>query len=170
MCGNRMIKRIQSEDEHFALVRVIQRSFGTVAEQYGITEGNAPTNPAFVTIEKLKAYLAKQVDLFALFQEGEMIGCVAIEPSKNKGSVYYIERLAVVPEKRHHGYGSTLMTYAMDRIKEKGASTVSIGIINENIVLKEWYKTKGFKETECRRFNNLPFEVCFMSKEIVPKE
>ena len=78
MCGNRMIRRIQSEDEHFALVRVMQRSFGIVAEQYGITEGNAPTNPAFVTIEKLKAYLAKQVDLFALFQEGEMIGAAVV--------------------------------------------------------------------------------------------
>ncbi len=98
-----------------------------------------------------------------------MIGCVAIEPSKNKDKSYYIERLAVVPEKRHHGYGGSLLSYAIDKINENGGSTISIGIINENKVLKEWYKNYGFKETECKRFGHLPFEVCFMSKEVLPQ-
>ncbi len=165
-----MIRQIQSEAEYAELVRVLRRSFGTVAEAFGLTVDNAPTNPAFMTIEKFQAYVEKHVELLGLFQDRNLIGTVAIEPSRDNDNVYYIERLAVVPEQRHQRHGSILMTYAIDRIRERGGSTASIGIINQNIILKEWYKSQGFKETGCRRFSHLPFEVCFMSKEIIPKQ
>ena len=164
-----MIREIQSDTEYAELTGVLRKSFDTVAKEYGLTERNAPTNPAFMTLEKLKKYMTKQVILFGLFKEGRIVGCVAVEPSKNQDDVYYIERLAVIPEERHHGYGSSLLSYAMETIREKGASTASIGIINENRVLKEWYRSKGFTEDACKRFSHLPFEVCFMSKEVTPK-
>jgi ribosomal protein S18 acetylase RimI-like enzyme len=161
-----MIKEVKSNAERAELVKVLRDSFATVAEQYNLTEVNAPTNPAFVTMERLAEYLRKPVELLGLFIEERMIGCIAIEPSKGKADVYYIERLAVVPQERHHGYGDSLLSYALDRIKQRGGRIASIGIIDENHQLKEWYQKKGFIEIGRKRFNHLPFEVCFMLKEI----
>jgi ribosomal protein S18 acetylase RimI-like enzyme len=77
-----------------------------------------------------------------------------------------MEKLAVLPDKRHNGCGRMLMDFACEIIREKNGNLISIGIINENTVLKNWYIKYGFKEKEVKRFPHLPFEVCFMEKEI----
>jgi len=168
-----MIRKIRSEAECAEVLGVLRESFGTVAEQYGLTETVAATNPAFITKDRLEEYMNKPVEMFGLFLDEKMIGCVAIESSKNRPGVFYIERLAVVPSERHHGHGASLLSYALGRIGERGCHSASIGIMNENRVLKEWYQRQGFIETERKKLAHLPFEVCFMSKEIStrnPKE
>lgn len=47
---------------------------------------------------------------------------------------------------------------------------LSIGIINENKVLKQWYSSFGFNETGFKKFPHLPFTVCFMEKKITKKD
>ena len=47
-----------------------------------------------------------------------------------------------------------------------GASKIKIGIIEENIILKEWYKNFGFTHTAAKKFDHLPFTVKFMELEI----
>jgi len=51
-------------------------------------------------------------------------------------------------------------------IRKAGGHEASIGIMNQNKPLKDWYLGQGFVERECKRFDHLPFEVCFMSKSI----
>jgi diphthine-ammonia ligase len=163
-----VIRRIDIRTELAECVRVIRSSFATVAEDFNITEESAPTNPAFVTPAKMSEYAARQVTIFGLFARNWLIGCVAIEKSKDDESTYFIERLAVIPEERHHGYGSDLLTHAIREIAKHGGRTVSIGIINENTVLKKWHiERHGFVETSIKRFSHLSFEVCFMKKELV---
>jgi hypothetical protein len=48
----------------------------------------------------------------------------------------------------------------------KHGKKVSVGIIDENLVLKNWYRDYGFVQTDIRRFEHLPFVVCFMEKEL----
>jgi len=59
-----------------------------------------------------------------------------------------------------------LMDFACEKISERNGKLISIGIINENSVLKNWYIKYGFIEKGLKRFDHLPFEVCFMEKEI----
>jgi ribosomal protein S18 acetylase RimI-like enzyme len=157
---------VQSESEIEECLRVIASSFGTVAQAYGLTEENAPTNPAFITSEKLREYLMKPVVLLGLLLDEVMIGCVAIEKSKREPETFHIERLAVVPLYRHKGYGKSLLVISIDMIRRIGGREASIGIMNQNKPLKDWYLGQGFIETGCKRFERLPFEVCFMSKSI----
>jgi ribosomal protein S18 acetylase RimI-like enzyme len=77
-----------------------------------------------------------------------------------------MEKLAVLPEYRHKGYGKRIMDFVSGFVKEQGGSKISIGIINENTILKNWYLEYGFKETETRVFSHLPFTVCLMGKEV----
>jgi diamine N-acetyltransferase len=45
---------------------------------------------------------------------------------------------------------------------------VSIGIIDDHTVLKNWYLGLEFKETNTKQFAHLPFTVCFMEMDIHP--
>ncbi len=147
------------------VIDVIRRSFLTVAEDFGLTRENAPTNPAFIEENDLKKSMERGLRLYTAFDKDKIIGCVGIEASNEK-DVYFLERLAVAPEYRHGGHGACLMEYALERIKENKGKRVSIGIINENERLKEWYKKLGFIEKGHKTFHHLPFAVCFMEREL----
>jgi ribosomal protein S18 acetylase RimI-like enzyme len=58
------------------------------------------------------------------------------------------------------------MDFAIERIKAFGGKRVSIGLIDSNTCLKEWYRRQGFEETGIKSFEHLPFNVCFMDKMI----
>ena len=70
---------------------------------------------------------------------------------------------------RHKGIGRQLMNFAVARITERGGQRVSIGLINANRILKDWYKGQGFCQPEVKNFAHLPFEVCLMEKVLSDK-
>lgn len=161
-----MIKEIGTESDLSGCVHVLSSSFKTIAEEFHLTENNAPTNPAFITYDRLKEFLKKDVTLYGYYIDKELIGCIAIEKSHTEDKTFFIERLAVIPEQRHKGYGTELIHFALNKIKERKGEKASIGIINAHTKLKNWYKKLGFKEVSVRTFSHLPFKVCFLKKMI----
>jgi len=153
-----VIKRIDNANEECA--RVIRDSFITVANEFGLTKENAPTNAAFIELDSLIGLQQKGARMYGGFCDGRLVGFVAVR--KAKDDLYYMEKLAVLPGFRHRGYGRQLVAFAVKAVREAGGRRISIGIINENTVLKEWYRSMGFVETEIRRFPHLPFTVCCM--------
>lgn len=168
MTSNHAIRAMSTATELADCAQLLREAFGTVARDFAITENLVPTNPAFATAEKLHEYLKKPVELYGLYVSGTLIGCVAIQPKKGNDRAFYIERLAVTPRMRHRGYGDKLLLHACQRIRDKGATTALLGLMDNNQVLKDWYKSKGFKQKECRAVGRLPFRVCFMSKSLGP--
>ncbi len=160
------IKRLQSEEELFLCVNLLRAAFGTVAKEFGLTEENAPTNAAFTTLENLSRNLQDGMELYGLFQDSILVGSIAIKQAKGDEAVYYIERLAVAPERRHRGHGSQLLSFGIDRIRRKEGTTASIGLMDSNLRLKRWYQSKGFIQHDCRSIAHLPFKVCFMSLDL----
>lgn len=157
------IQEIVDEVSLLDSLMVIKDSFITVAREYNLTEENCPSNPAFTDLEKLKKMKDKGIGMFGLFEERNQIGFVAIEKADD---VFYIERLSVLPAYRHEGYGKLLLDFVFNRVKVNGAKKVSIGIVNENSVLKNWYELYGFIETGLKKYDHLPFTVCFMEKVV----
>jgi ribosomal protein S18 acetylase RimI-like enzyme len=155
-----VISEVCDKFEEWAVV--IRNSFATVAEEFGITRENAPTNPAFAEADSLEKMKEKGIMLYGAYLDEQRVGFVAIE--RADGDRWYMERLAVLPPYRHRGIGRALMDFAFKTVKKHGGKKVSIGIINENRVLKNWYMEYGFVETGTRVFRHLPFEVCFMEK------
>jgi len=154
------IKRIDQVDQE--CVRVIRDSFMTVAMTFSLTKENAPTNAAFIELDALTALQQKGAQMYGGYCDGRPIGFVAVR--KARDDLYYMEKLAVLPAFRHKGYGRQLIDAAVRAVKEAGGRRISIGIINENTVLKEWYKSNGFTETEIKEFPHLPFSVCYMER------
>jgi len=153
-------------DSHLTdLVPVLQNSFLTVANDLHLTIENAPTNPAFITFNSLKASINRGLTMFTALKNHISIGCIGIEDSK-KNSIFYIERVAILPEYRHNGFGKQLLDFAFNKIQQLGGKTVSIAVIEENSILKNWYIKYGFSEASLKTFDHLPFTVCFMKKDI----
>ena len=51
-------------------------------------------------------------------------------------------------------------------IQVQNGKLLKIGIMEENIKLKQWYMQNGFLSTGTKRFAHLPFTVGFMEKRI----
>lgn len=139
---------------------VIRAGFLTVAEEFKITRANAPTNGAFLQKERLVEERAMGHNMYAMKHEGKIVGYMQLE--KSTPEVYYLQKLVVLPEFRHLGFGKALLDYAKARVIEWQGKTISIGIIDENTVLKKWYLAYGFVPTMTRKFEHLPFTVGFM--------
>ncbi len=157
-----MIKRINGELEE--CTGVIRAAFITVADEFKLTKENAPTNPAFLGTDALEKIRDNGAAMFGAYKDESCIGFVAALKA-NEGT-FYMERLAVLPEFRHGGIGRRLMDTVFEYVTDNGGKKISIGIINENTKLKNWYLQYGFVETGLKRFAHLPFEVCFMEKAI----
>lgn len=157
-----VIRRVSGDLEECA--GVIRSAFITVADELHLTKENAPTNPAFLGEEALIKMRDRGAVMFGAYEGEPCIGFVAAQEA-NEGT-FYMERLAVLPECRHGGIGRRLMDTVFDYVRENGGKKVSIGIINENTQLKNWYLRYGFVQTGLKHFEHLPFEVCFMEKHV----
>ncbi len=123
---------------------IIRKSFKTVAFDLGLTRQNCPTHPSFITGRQLFALYEKGLMFFGGFIDVTQIGFVAVE--KADISLYYMEKLAVIPEARHHRYGRKLVEFVIEYVQTHGGKKISIGTIHEQTNLKEWYKTSVLKK------------------------
>ena len=145
-------------------VEVIRTSFSTVAQEFGLTEQNCPKYVAFsTTAERLQTNFEWGWLMYGFYVEEQLAGYIAI--SKEYGTdrnIYELHDVSVLPEYRHKGYGRQLLDFCKEKVKELGGVKINIGIIEENIILKNWYASNGFVHTGTKLFEHLPFTVGFM--------
>ena len=58
------------------------------------------------------------------------------------------------------------MQHAFMIVQELNCVKVNIGIVEENIKLREWYKSFGFVHTGTKKFDFFPFTCGYMEKNI----
>ena len=117
-----------------------------------------------MTIDKLEIQFDDNRPMFLFFQEDFPVGYFSL--TKCNDGEWELNNLAVLPEFRHSGIGKALIDYAVARVKNYDGNKISIGIIEENTKLKEWYLKLGFKHISTRKFEHLPFTVGFMELEV----
>lgn len=143
---------------------VLRQGFSTVAKDFGLTMDNCPTNGAFIKTERLIADKDKGNYMFGLYSNHKLAGFMQLE-QKSDG-LFFLEKLAILPDYRHNGYGKILLDFAKVKVREMKGTTISISIIEENTVLKNWYSSYGFIHTGTRKFEHLPFTVGFMELHV----
>jgi N-acetylglutamate synthase-like GNAT family acetyltransferase len=158
-----MIKEATLNDRE-VLVKLIRKSFRDVARRFSLTKDNCPKHPSNCTLSWIESDISRGVQYSILYVDENPIGCVAIE--KPNADVCYLERLSVLPEMRGKHFGIRLVQHTLECAALKGTRKVSIGIIDKQTELKEWYIQLGFIVTEIKSFPHLPFEVCLMEFEI----
>ena len=151
------------------LAWIIHRSFRDVAERFGLTPENCPKHPSNYTPDWVKRDMDRGVTYFIAEADGKPSGCVGME--KPNSDMFYLERLAVLPEKRRNGTGRILVNRVLAEAELDGAKRVGITIIADQGELKAWYQKIGFIEGETKRFEHLPFRVSFMTRNVrIPPE
>lgn len=159
-----MMIREASRGDVDLLTSLIRESFRDVAARFGLTPDNCPTHPSFCTPQWVESAMEKGIRFYVVESDDEPCGCVALE--RHDDQVCYLERLAVLPGHRERGLGRALTEHACDQAGKMGARRVEIGIISEHTELEDWYRRLGFGVTGTADFDNLPFEVTFMAREI----
>jgi N-acetylglutamate synthase-like GNAT family acetyltransferase len=157
------IRRATLEDVD-VLTDIIRRAFRDVADRFALTPENCPTHPSNCERTWIESDLSRGVFYFLLVAQGLPCGCVAVEIASPE--VCYLERLAVIPERRNEGFGRRLMDRALREGEEAGATTMSVGIIAEHAEIRDWYGRLGFAEEGERSFDHLPFEVAFLRYDL----
>ncbi|HWR21834.1 MAG TPA: GNAT family N-acetyltransferase [Feifaniaceae bacterium] len=157
------IRPVRREElEHCA--ELIRQSFSTVAEEFGLTKENCPSNGAFLETERLAGDWEGNAKMYGLYREGNLCGFMELKEKEN--GLFTLEKLCVPPPHRHSGYGTRLLDFAKTEAASMGANKISIGIMEEHAVLKNWYERYGFASTGTRQFPHLPFLVGFMELEL----
>lgn len=159
-----MIIQIKDKEQLNICLDIIRNSFATVAKEFSLTESNCLSHTAFMTIDKLEKQFDDNRPMFLFYQEDIPVGYFSL--TKCNDGEWELNNLAVLPEFRHSGIGKALIDYAVARVKNYDGNKISIGIIEENTKLKEWYLKLGFKHISTRKFEHLPFTVGFMELEV----
>ena len=155
-----MVEKVNSKDKLNICLEIIYMSFITVADEFGLTKNNCPNHTAFMSIEKLKKQYENGTDMFMYNHNGANVGYFSL--SDNRECVE-LNNLSVLPEYRHLGIGKEMVEYAKNyAINYTNAKRITIGIIEDNAVLKCWYETLGFIHKGTKQFDSLPFTVGFM--------
>ena len=143
---------------------VIRESFRTIALELGFTRDNIPNHPSFMTADELRSLIDNGIKFFGLFLDGKQIGSVAVEAADE--GVYFLQKLAVLPEYRNDGYGGELVNFVIDYVKHNDCKKLALGIWDRQTELKSWYQRLGFTVNSTRDFEHLPLTVCLMDMEI----
>lgn len=155
-----MIIQVENKVQLNICLEIIRNSFITVAEEFGLTENNCPSHTAFMTLKKLVKQFEEGRPMFLFYQEDVPVGYFSL--TKCNDEVWELNNLAILPKNRHLGYGKAMVDYAVETVKNYGGNKISIGIIEENTILKNWYLKLGFNHISTLKFEHLPFTVGFM--------
>ena len=160
-----MIREVKRE-EIPECVNLIRKAFLTVAEEFGFTEENAPRFTAFAMTEER---LLWQMDvehrpMYAYEESGILCGYYSLLIQKNNECE--LNNLAVLPDYRHKGIGRMLVDHAFNMARDLGCNVMNIGIVEENIRLREWYEKAGAVHVGTHKFDFFPFTCGYMKKEL----
>lgn len=155
-----MIYKVTQREQLNICLEIIHKSFQTVADDMNLTKENCPSYTVFMPLEKLQNQFENGIPMFLYQLNNKFVGYFSLRVN---GDSVELNNLSVLPEYRHFGIGKELVNYAIDYSKKTTTSNkIKIGIVEENTILKEWYKTLGFVHKGTRKFEHLLFTVGFM--------
>ena len=138
----------------------------TVADEFGFTVDNAPRFTAFaMNDERLSwQYEKEHRPMYAYFDTDKIVGYYSLALLGN--GECELNNLAVLPSYRHQGIGKQLLLHSFEKAREMRCTTMKIGIVEENAVLRAWYEAHGFVHTGPEKYDFFPFACGYMKKKL----
>ena len=160
-----MIREVR-RDEIPVCATLIKKSFMTVADEYGITEENAPRFTAYATTnERLFWQMeSEHRPMYVYVDDGALCGYYSLLTQEN--CECELSNLAVLPEYRHKGIGKKLLEHSYAVAQNKGCRVMNIGIVEENKRLRKWYEDNGATHLGTHKFDFFPFTCGYLRKEL----
>ena len=160
-----MIREVKREDIP-ECVELIKKAFSTVADEFGFTEENAPRFTAFATTEErlMWQFAEEHRPMFVYVEDGVICGYYSLLMQEN--GECELNNVAVLSNHRHKGIGKKLLDHSFDKARELGCKVMNIGIVEENVRLREWYEKAGAVHLGTHKFDFFPFTCGYMRKEL----
>lgn len=159
-----MIKQIIKSDL-VSCLEVFHLGYETVAIEFGLTEENCPDRGrANLPFDKLVSEFENGTLMFGYFLEDKIVGFVSIKIDNN--GVCKLNDIIILPEYRQKGYGKELLDFCIIKALELGADRITLGMIDDNQKLKNWYVKNGFINIGFKKFEKAPFMVGYMERSL----
>ena len=154
--------RAVNRSEIPACAALIRESFLTVARDFGFTRDNAPDLTAFATDDDMlyQHFDDESRKMFAFLFEDKIVGYYSLLLLDN--NVCELNHLCVSPACRHRGIGEQLLEHGAALAQSLGMSKIEIGIVEENVRLRQWYESHGFTHVKTEKFDFFPFTCGYM--------
>ena len=127
-----MVIKEASKADISILLDILLKSFAGVAERFNLTVENCPKNLAFCTKQRIEDDFARGLQYYMLEDDGQTCGCVALEKASDE--VFYLERLAVLPEHRRRGVAQALINAAVEGMRHYKAKLCYLEVRVTNAV------------------------------------
>ncbi|MBK9157990.1 MAG: GNAT family N-acetyltransferase [Micropruina sp.] len=151
-----------------ACLEVIHVAFGTVAAAHGWTRDTVPDYTAFLPWADYQAQARSGGRVFAAVRDGRIVGCATLLASRRTPHRFLLEKLAVLPDARHGGVGRRLVQRVAAEACALEGDTLGIAIVDEEVVLKNWYLALGFVQVRTATYAHLPFAVGYLDLSLAP--
>jgi len=86
----------------------------------------------------------KTQNIFVQMEGDIVVGLLVLEIDKKK-ETYYISIVIIDKKFQGKGFGKLMIKWAVEKLKEEGATSLTIGVNRENIAAKRVYVSAGFK-------------------------
>jgi RimJ/RimL family protein N-acetyltransferase len=158
----KVIKQIIKSDL-LSCLEVFHCGYETVAIEFGLTEENCPDRGrASLPFNKLVSEFEKGTLMFGYFLENKIVGFLGLKIDDN--GVCKLNDIIILLEYRQKGYGKELLEFCKIKAFELGANKISLGMIDDNQKLKNWYIKNGFINVGFKKYDKAPFTVGFMER------
>jgi len=155
-----MIKPIKKSDL-LACLNIFHCGYETVAIEFGLTEENCPDRGrANLQFDKLASEFEKGTLMFGYFLENRIVGFLGLNIVDN--CVCKLNDIIILPEYRQRGYGEELLELCKRKAVELGCTKITLGMIEDNKKLKDWYIKNGFINVGFKKYDKAPFTVGYM--------
>ncbi|WP_063795691.1 GNAT family N-acetyltransferase [Paenibacillus sp. Soil750] len=139
------IRKAQIED-----LDDIQKLFVEAAQWIQLSKGFTQWREDSFTKTYVTSFIHDQ-EVFVACQNGEIIGCFSIQWQYEEiwGDLFhddagYVHRLVVARKYKGEGFGSRILTWSEDYIKNKGKGWLRLDCMADNPTLNDYYRSLGF--------------------------
>jgi len=151
-----MIKPITESDLNDCLY-VLKMGFEAGAIKFGQTEENCPNRGRTrLPLSELKKEYHEGSQMYGYFYNDKLVGFLSLSFSDERMG---INDIVVLPEHQNKGFGTSLMNFAKDEAKKRKCNKIRLGMIDDNIHLKNWYEKHGFKTVELIKYETVAYMV-----------
>lgn len=102
--------------------------------------------------------------MFSYFISEKIVGFLEFHILEN--STLKIDNIVILPEYRNMGIGTKFLRYLKEFCKNNGYTKLTLGMIDDNTMLKKWYIKNGFSESHKVKFPKAPFTTVYMEMTV----
>jgi len=160
---NKMIQLIKREQLQECL-DILKQGYEHTALTYGMTEENCPyRGRTCLPYEVFEDEFDRGYLMYGYILGNKIVGFLSLYKEEN---ILHINDIVILPEYQNKGFGSRLMQYAKEKAMESDCSKLALGMVRDNVKLKEWYEKEGFHTVEVIKFESVSYMVGNMEKSI----